>query len=76
MIDSSPLRSMRTPAGPSVTTQVPTRASTSSADQPVFWVISAASYSLENRMSAPSISGRIISPSPNASCWVGSATNG
>ena len=39
------------------------------------WVIRAASYSLEKRMSAPSISGRIRAPSLNASCWDGSATN-
>ena len=64
---------MRTPAGPSVTTHVPTRERTSSALQPVFWVIRLASYSLENRISAPSMSGRMRSPSPKASCWDGSA---
>ena len=37
--------------------------------------MSADSYSLENRMSAPSIRGRISSPSPNASCCEGSARN-
>ena len=66
---------MRTPAGPRVTTHVPTRESTSSALQPVFWVMRLASYSLENRISAPSISGRIRSPSPKASCCEGSARN-
>ncbi len=43
--------------------------------QPVFCSMSADSYSLLNRMLAPSISSRIISPSPNASCWLGSAMN-
>ena len=39
------LRSIRTPAGPRVTTRVPTRLRISSLDQPVFCSISAASYS-------------------------------
>ena len=73
--DSSPWRSMRTPSGPRVTTHVPTRERISSRSHPVFWVMRLASYLLENRMSAPSMRGRIRSPSPNASCCEGSARN-
>ena len=32
--------------------------------------------SLLNRIAAPSMSSLIMSPSPNASCWLGSAMNG
>ena len=66
---------MRTPSGPRVITWVPTRERISSADQPVLDSIRWDSYSLENRYAAPSTSSRIISPSPKASCWLGSATN-
>ena len=66
----------RTPSAPSVVTRVPTRSRTSSAVQPVFCSISADSYSLENRIAAPSISSRIRSPSPKASCWLGRRRTG
>ena len=59
-----------------MTTWVPTLDRISSLVQPVFFSIRADSYSLLNRIAAPSISSRIISPSPKASCWLGSAMNG
>ena len=75
-IGSAPARWTRTPRAPSVVTWRPTLASTSSADQPVLDSIRCDSYSLENKMAAPSIRSRISSPSAKASCWLQSAMNG
>ena len=57
-----------------VVTQVPTRARTSSAFQPVFCISRAASYWLVKSVSAPETRSMIIEPSAQASCWLGSAT--
>ncbi len=73
---SAPRWRMRTPAAPRVVTWVPTRSRISSPDQPVLDSIRCDSYSLENKMVAPSISVRIRAPSLNASCWLQSAMKG
>ena len=44
--------------------------------QPVFCSMTASSYSLQNKYAAPSISGRMDSPSRKATCCEKSAANG
>ena len=75
VIGSLPCSSTRAPLEPRVITRTATLLKISASLQPVFWIVSASSYSFKNKYFAPSINNLIASPSMRANCCEGSAAN-